>query len=368
MSTIPFLDLSSMHDEVRDDLDLVWKQISTSNAFIGGAALETFEANWASYCGATHAIGVANGTDALELILAAAGIGAGDEVIAPANTFIATVEAIVNVGARPVFVDVDPVTGLITADGIRAAATAATAAVMVVHLYGQTPDMEAITAATSELGIALVEDAAQAHGATWDGRRAGSFGLAAGFSFYPGKNLGAFGDGGAITTNDAALASKIRSLSAHGRSETSRYEHVLQGRNSRLDGLQAAILDVKLAQLDRWNDMRRRAHARYVEALDPAARPFLTAPRASAVHHLEVIRVPDRDGLGATLTAQDIGWGVHYPIPCHRQPGFGEYSDASAPIVEADADQLISLPMFPHLDEASIARVAEVVNAHVARS
>jgi dTDP-4-amino-4,6-dideoxygalactose transaminase len=363
-----FLDLASMHDEIRDELDVAWKEITSTNAFVGGAAVERFENEWAAYCGTGHAIGVANGTDALELILAGLGFGPGDEIIVPANTFIATAEAVVNVGATPVWVDVDPDTLLVTADGIAAATGPRTVAVMVVHLYGQVPDMDAIGATCERLGLAVIEDGAQAQGARWNGRPAGSFGVAAGTSFYPGKNLGAFGDGGAVVTNDAALADQIRSISAHGRSLADRYEHVLRGRNSRLDGLQAAVLSVKLRRLDTWNAARRAAHALYMAALDPAAAPVAVHPSATAIHHLEVVRVADRAGLAERLARAGIGSGVHYPIPCHRQPAFTSPDAPWLPVTELTAPRLLSLPMHAHLDAAAIGRIAEVVNDHVAHA
>lgn len=366
--TVSFLDLASMHDEVRAELDIAWKEISATNAFVGGAAVDRFEQEWAEYCGVAHGIGVANGTDALELILAGIGVGPGDEVLVPANTFIATAEAVVNVGATPVWVDVDPDTLLIASAAIDAAVTSRTAAVMVVHLYGQLPDMDAIVASCSRHGIALVEDGAQAQGASWNGRRAGSFGVAGATSFYPGKNLGAFGDGGAIATGDPALAEKIRSLSAHGRSFADRYEHIHKGRNSRLDGLQAAVLSIKLRHLDRWNDARRAAHAVYASLLDAAAGVVTVRPEATAIHHLEIVRVDDRAALIEALSAAGIGSGIHYPIPCHRQPAFETPDAPYLAVTEATAPRLLSLPMHAHLRRANIERVAEIVNHHVARA
>jgi dTDP-4-amino-4,6-dideoxygalactose transaminase len=290
MNAIPFLDLSAVHDEVRSELDHVWSAVCKDNAFIGGPFVEAFEQHWADYCGRRHAIGVANGTDALELILTGSGIGPGDEVIVPANTFLATAEAVCNVGAAPVFVDVDPDTLLIEAPAVEAAITSRTSAVMVVHLYGQMADVDAIGAVCERAGIALIEDAAQAHGATWNGRRAGSFGVAAGFSFYPGKNLGAFGDGGIVVTDDDDLAERVRSIANHGRSFTDRDSHPNLGRNSRLDGLQAAVLDVKLDHLDRWNAGRRAAHAAYREFLPETVRLVGTRPEVEGVYHLRSSR------------------------------------------------------------------------------
>ena len=294
--TVPFLDLGSMHAEIEGELNDAWMNVTRTNAFIGGKYVAEFEAAYAAYCGVEHCVGVANGTDALTLTFRALGIRPGDEVIVPANTFIATAEAVVDAGAKPVFVDVDPDTLLVSAAHIEAAITSRTAAAVVVHLYGQTPDMDAITAVTRRTGILLVEDAAQAQGAMWAGRRAGSFGDAAAFSFYPGKNLGAFGDAGAVTTNDTDVAARIRAMGNHGRLPEGWHSHDLLGVNSRLDGLQAAILSVKLGHLDRWNDARRGAYDTYVKLLaESRCAPIATLPNATPVHHLAVVRVPERD-------------------------------------------------------------------------
>ncbi|MEM7140173.1 MAG: DegT/DnrJ/EryC1/StrS family aminotransferase [Actinomycetota bacterium] len=353
---IPFFELTMLHDDLRRDLDQIWTDITGPNAFIGGDAIERFEQRFAAFCATDHCIGVANGTDALELILAGLGIGPGDEVIVPTNTFIATAEAVHNVGAAPVFVDVDPSTLLVTAEHISAAITARTAAAIPVHLYGQMPDMAAIVTACRTAGIACVEDAAQAHGATWDGRPAGSWGDAAGFSFYPGKNLGAFGDGGAVVTADPALAARVRSIANHGRSDTDRRLHDLAGRNSRLDGLQGAILDRKLDEVERWNESRRRLHGRYISALPDAVTSTAIARGAGSVHHLEVVQVDARDEVRAALDGVGVGTSIHYPVPCHRQPAFA--TDADCPVAEAAAERIISLPMFPHLRDDQVDRVA----------
>ncbi len=360
---IRFLDLVTTHQEIRAELDSIWDQTVSTGGFVGGGELGGFEAEYAEFCGTTEAIGVANGTDALELILAAAGIGKGDEVIVPANTFIATAEAVASVGATAVYADVDPDTMLITGDHIRSVATPKTAAVMAVHLYGQMVDATDVGAACADLGIAFIEDSAQAHGATWDGKRAGGVGLAAGFSFYPGKNLGALGDGGAVTTNDPVLAEKIRSLSNHGRSLNSKYEHDLLGRNSRLDSLQAAALRIKLRHIDRWNQGRRDAFNWYGQNLPDSLVQLSIRPEASAVHHLGIVRCvgQTRDEVAAKLDAADIGWGIHYPIPCHLQAPVGG-SVGEFPVSERLASEIISLPMHPHLTEAEVARVCEVVS------
>ncbi|MEQ8842802.1 MAG: DegT/DnrJ/EryC1/StrS family aminotransferase [Acidimicrobiales bacterium] len=355
---VPFFELTLLHEDLRVDLDRIWHEITADNAFIGGGAVDRFEERFASFCDVGHCVGVANGTDALELILSGLGIGPGDEVIVPGNTFLATAEAVHNVGASPVFVDVDPDTLLVTAEEITAAVTARTAAAIPVHLYGQMAAMPEILAACDRAGIACIEDAAQAHGARWDGRPAGSWGVAAGFSFYPGKNLGAFGDGGAVVTNDAALASRIRSIANHGRSETDRSLHDLIGRNSRLDGLQAAVLDRKLDEVSTWNEARRRVHASYATLLPSNAIAVSVRSEAEAVHHLEVVRVPDRDAVRDALAMCGIGTSVHYPIPCHLQPALQRDGQSELPVVEQAARHIVSLPMFPHLTSEQIARVA----------
>lgn len=365
---IPFLDLVADHAEVRDELDAAWSQAVDTGGLIGGQVVTDFEDQFAAYQQSDICIGVGNGTDALELILAAAGIGPGDEVIIPANTFIATAEAVVRCGADVTFADVDPETLLITGDTISAAVTPRTAAVMAVHLYGQMVDLDDVGAAVSRHQLALVEDAAQAHGASWNGVRAGSSGLAAGFSFYPGKNLGALGDGGAVVTNDPALAETIRSMSNHGRSSHSKYHHDLLGRNSRLDALQARALSIKLERLDDWNDARRSAAGWYRKHLPSTVRPLTIRDQSLAVHHLGVIEVPEgtRDEIGAALDAAKVGWGIHYPVPCHQQVPFQAGPDVSMPITEAAASRILSLPMHPHLTEDDVVRVAEVLDGHSA--
>ena len=359
---ISFLDMQAMHDEVRSQLDDVWNAIATSGRFIGGPCVDRFEADWAEYCQTRYCVGLSSGTAALQLALSALGIGAGDEVLVPANTFIATAAAVVAAGARPAFVDVDPATLLITAEGVRRAVTTRTAAVIVVHLYGQPANMDAINAVASAAGIGVIEDAAQAHGATWNGKKAGSMSLAGCFSFYPGKNLGAFGDAGALVTDDGALADKIRALSNHGRRHDDPYRHDLVGGNHRLDALQAAILSVKLTRLDAWNEGRRRAARRYAAALSglPAELQSID-PHAISSHHLAVIQTDQRDRLRRALTAEQIGTGIHYPIPCHRQAPFATEGMPDLPVAERAADRMLSLPMFPHLSDAQIGRVVDVI-------
>jgi len=360
---IPFLDLAAQHAEIAVELDEVWAKITASNGFIGGPYVADFETAFARYCQVRECVGVANGTDALELILRALGVGPGDEVIVPANTFVATVEAIVTAGSTPVFVDVEDETLVVTAAAIEAAITERTAAAIIVHLYGQMPDMDAISDVTDRAGIALVEDAAQAHGARWLDRRAGSFGRAAAFSFYPGKNLGAFGDAGAITTNDSGLSETIRSLADHGRRIGTRHEHDVSGRNSRLDALQAAVLSIKLARLDDWNTSRRAAADIYRKLLDATnCRVLQSDPGSTPVHHLEIVRVSHRAQVLDALDAHGIGWGLHYPVPSHRQRPFQRFAHTPCPVTERAAAEIISVPMFPTITAHEIERVCEVID------
>ena len=359
---IPFLDLAAQHAEIADELDEAWAKVTSTSGFIGGAYVAAFESEYAAYCQTAECVGVANGTDALELILTGLGIGPGDEVIVPANTFVATVEAVVAARATPVFVDVDDDTLVVTAAHVEAAITPRTAAAMVVHLYGQMPDMDAIGEVTRRKGIALIEDAAQAQGARWGDRPAGSFGVAAGFSFYPGKNLGAFGDAGAITTSDPVLTRKIRGIADHGRRLGTRHEHDISGRNSRLDALQAAILSIKLTKLDGWNAKRRAAADHYRELLDATnCRVLHVDPRSTPVHHLGIVRVQDRDRVVSALDAHGIGWGLHYPIPAHLQTPFVQYATTACPVTEQAAGEIVSVPMFPTITRREVERVCEVL-------
>ncbi len=363
---VPFTDLAAMTREIRATIDQNWAKLLDSSAFIGGQAVEEFEDAWAAYCGLGHAIGMANGTDALQLTLTALGIGAGDEVIVPANTFVATAEAVVLAGATPRFADVSSETLLLTAADLEAAITPRTRAVIVVHLYGQMPDMDALCRAASRAGVVLIEDAAQAHGATWNGRRAGSFGRAGCFSFYPGKNLGAFGDAGAVVTGDAVLAERLRRLRDHGRARGTRYRHVVVGTNSRLDALQAVVLTAKLPRLDTWNEARRAIATRYgaVFASGPA-RLVQEATGSRGVHHLAVVRVPGRAMVQQRLAAAGIESGIHYPVPCHRQTPYRRFADGPLPVAEAAAGEVLSLPMFPHMSDAQIVAVCDAVHAAV---
>ncbi len=360
---VPFTDLKAMTQEVRAAIDEGWARLLESSRFIGGDAVEEFEQAWAGYCETEHAIGVANGTDALRLVLTALAIGPGDEVVVPSNTFVASAEAVVLAGATPRFADVSPRTMLLTPDDLEAAITSRTRAVIVVHLYGQMPDMDALSRAAERAGIWLIEDAAQAHGATWRGKRAGSIGQAGCFSFYPGKNLGAFGDAGAIVTRDAELAKRIRSLRDHGRVLASHYRHELIGMNSRLDALQAVVLTAKLRRLDAWNEARRSIVARYRAAFRSGPiRLVEDEPGARGVYHLAVARVPDRARVQQQLTAMGIETGIHYPIPAHRQAPYLCFADRPLPVSEAAADEVLSLPLFPHLRADQVDRVCDALS------
>ncbi|MDP9328366.1 MAG: DegT/DnrJ/EryC1/StrS family aminotransferase [Actinomycetota bacterium] len=360
---VPFLDLTAMSQEVGEALDLLWLQAKESSSFIGGPLVERFEREWASYCGREHAVGVANGTDAIELTLRAMNIGPGDEVIVPANTFIATAEAVVLAGATPRFADVDPGTLLATPDSLAAALTPRTAAVIIVELFGNVPRMDEIGDFAGVNGLALIEDAAQAHGATWQGTRIGSFGVASCFSFYPSKNLGAFGDGGSVLTDDPLIAARLRSLADHGRAAGSRYVHPWVGRNSRLDALQAAVLSVKLSRLDEWNDRRRAANDVYRRDLAPdLVRTVELEPGTQSAHHLNVVRVPDRDGIREALGHLRIDTGIHYPVPCHLEEGYRQYATEPLPNAERAASEILSLPMFPHLRDEQIRYVCDRLN------
>jgi dTDP-4-amino-4,6-dideoxygalactose transaminase len=360
---VPFLDITAMSREVEEALDDAWQQAKGSSSFIGGPLVDRFEREWANYCDRDHAVGVANGTDAIELTLRALNIGPGDEVIVPANTFIATAEAVVLAGATPRFADVDPGTLLATPDSLTAALTPRTAGIIIVELFGNVPRMDEIGRFAQANGLALIEDAAQAHGATWHGTRTGSFGVAACFSFFPSKNLGAFGDGGAVVTNDTLIAERLRSLADHGRPAGSRHLHARIGRNSRLDALQAAVLSVKLSKLDGWNDRRRAAMDGYRRHLAPdLVRAVELEPRTQSAHHLNVVRVPDRDGIREALGRLQIDTGIHYPVPCHQQEGYRQYAAEPLPNAERAASEILSLPMFPHLREEQIRYVCDRLN------
>ena len=361
-NAVPFVDMASVNGAYQREFDVAWKTVLDHGRFVSGPEVQQFEASFADFCGTTTCVGAGNGTDALVLILACMGIGPGDEVIVPTNTFVATAEAVCLVGARPRFVDVLPDTMLIDPEAASAAVGPATAAIIAVHLFGQMADLNALIPVVQRHGLALIEDAAQAHGARLRGRRAGSMGDAAAFSFYPSKNLGALGDGGAVVTADTQLAARIRQYAEHGRALSDRHLHELRGCNSRLDTLQAAMLSIKLAGLDSANAARRRLMDRYRQLLPESITPVTNHADAESVYHLAVVRVDDRAAVTAELDRHGIGWGLHYPIPCHRQPAFEEFVE-DLPVAELAARQILSLPMFPTMTDAQVDRVCEVLSA-----
>jgi dTDP-4-amino-4,6-dideoxygalactose transaminase len=358
---VPFLDVAATNLEVAQDLLNLWREVAAKGVFVGGPHVERFERDWAGYCGTKLAVGVANGTDALQLVLRALEIGRGQEVIVPTNTFVATAEAIVLAGATPRFVDIDPETLLISSDAIEAAINPRTAAVIVVHLYGQMADMDALSRITNRAGIALIEDAAQAHGATWNGQKAGSFGCAAGFSFYPSKNLGALGDAGAVTTSDSQLAARIRSLGNHGRSG-SKTSHLFVGTNSRLDSLQAAVLSAKLPHLDNWTRARRAAVEQYRKLLqDSPVRLVRTLNGVRGAYHLNVALISHRNHVRQLLRRRGIDSRVHYPLPCHRQAAYSRFAEEALSVSEHTARDVVSLPLFPQITLDQISHVCGVL-------
>jgi dTDP-4-amino-4,6-dideoxygalactose transaminase len=361
---IPLVDLAAMAREVRAEVDAALAQVIDSAQFIGGEVVDRFEHEWAAYCGTAHAVGVANGTDALELALRALGIGRGDEVVVPTNTFVATAAAVVLAGATPRFADVSADTLLLTPGTIEAAITPHTRAVIVVHLYGQAPDMDAIGRVAASSGLAVIEDAAQAHGATWRGRPAGSLGHVGCFSFYPAKNLGAFGDAGAVVTGDAQLARRLRVLRNHGRTDGSHHEHQALGKNSRLDALQAAVLSAKLPRLDAWVASRRALASRYRAQLDGGpVRLVHEDPDAGHAYHLLVARVPAprRERVRHRLSQVGIETGLHYPVPCHLVLPYRGFDHGPLPVAERTADEIVSLPLFPHMTVEQVDRVCAAV-------
>jgi dTDP-4-amino-4,6-dideoxygalactose transaminase len=363
---VPLMDLTPLTAQVRADVEASWSRILAGSDFIGGAEVDRFETEWAAFCGCRHAVGVANGTDAIELTLRGLGIGPGDEVIVPANTFVATVEAIVLAGATPRFVDVDERTLLLTPEIAEAALGERTAAVIAVDLYGNLPRLDELAELADRAGIVLIEDAAQAHGATMGGRPAGSFGKAGCFSFYPTKGLGAFGDAGCIVTDDAALADAVRVLADHGRPPDARHLHTVLARNSRLDALQASVLLAKLPHLEAWNRDRRSIAGWYDASLPQHVRRVeTTAPSVQSALHQYVIRVEDRESVRAALADAQIGTGVHYPVPCHRQAPYRRFASEDLPIVENAAAEILSLPLFPHMSVEQTAHVCAGLRAAV---
>ncbi|HEY1377691.1 MAG TPA: DegT/DnrJ/EryC1/StrS family aminotransferase [Gemmataceae bacterium] len=362
---IPFLDVGAGYRELRADLDAAYHRVMDAGWFILGREVDAFEAEFAAYCGVGYCVSVGNGLDALYLALRGYDIGPGDEVIVPATTFVATWLAVTATGAAPVAVEPDPATHSIDPDRVAAAVTPRTRAIIPVHLYGQPADMDAIRAIARAHGLRVIEDAAQAHGARYQGRRAGSLGDCACFSFYPGKNLGCFGDGGAITTDDGELADRLRLLRNYGARQ--KYQHETAGGNSRLDELQAAFLRAKLPLLDEWNRRRARLAALYSDAL--ADVPGLTLPHvpewADPAWHLFVVRHPRRDDLQRHLAAAGIGTVVHYPIPPHCTPAYAacDWRGGPLPVTERLAGEVLSLPIGPHLAEWEAHQVCAAVRA-----
>jgi dTDP-4-amino-4,6-dideoxygalactose transaminase len=361
MSQVNFVDLRRQYDSIKGEIDSAVIDSIASTQYILGEDVGRFETEFAAFCGVEHAVGLASGTAALELAYEAVGIGSGDEVLAPANTFIATVLPLFRLGARAVLVDCDEY-GQIDVEQVARAITPKTKAITGVDLFGHPCDADGIQAVCDEHGLVFIEDAAQAHGAEYKGRSCGSLGKIAAFSFYPGKNLGAYGDAGGIATNDEELASKIRILRDLG--QRKKYEHVAIGANERLDTLQAAVLRVKLRHLAGWNDARRAHAAEYQRLLGESVRTPLTAEWANPVWHLYVIRAENRDEVRDALADDGIASGMHYPLPLHLQPALEMlgHSRGDFPVTEEWARTLLSLPMFPELRPDEIERVASVVS------
>lgn len=358
--SIPFLDLRAAYLELRPEIDAAVARVLDSGWYILGEEVEAFEGEYAAYCGTRHAVGVANGLDALHLALLALEVGPGDEVIVPSHTFIATWLAVSQCGANPVPVEPDARTGNIDPAGIESAITPRTRAILPVHLYGQPADLDPILALARKHGLRVIEDAAQAHGARYKGKRIGAHGDAVAWSFYPGKNLGALGDGGAITTDDPDIAERIRMLRNYGSRE--KHAHEIQGLNSRLDPIQAAVLRVKLKRLDAWNERRKSIAAEYLEKLPTTGLALPHVPAwADPVWHLFVVRSKDRAAWQGHFSDMGIGSMVHYPVPPHLQTAYAAlgYGRGDFPVAEAMADEVISLPIGPQLTETEINRVIQ---------
>ena len=363
------MDLQAQYRSLKPEIDGALARVVESAQFIGGPDCRAFEEEFAAYCGVRHAVGVANGTDALTIALRALNVGPGDDVVTVANTFIATGEAVLLNGARPVFVDVEDSSFTLDVTNLERAITPKSRAILPVHLYGHPADMEPILDVARRHGIAVVEDAAQAHGAQIGERRVGSFGAVACFSFYPGKNLGAYGDAGMVVTNDAQLAARVRQIANHG-GGASKYDNVVVGTNSRLDTLQAAVLRVKLRHLDDWNRARRERAADYAAALQGL--PALTLPQErkgfTSAWHLFSIRVADRAGLMAHLGAKGIATSSHYVKPIHLQPALASLGGkpGDLPVSERLCREVMQVPLFPELSKDQVARVADEIRAFCA--
>jgi dTDP-4-amino-4,6-dideoxygalactose transaminase len=363
---IPFVDLKAQYASIKREVDAAIAEVIENTAFIGGPAVKRFEENFARYAGAGYAVGAASGTAAIHLALAGLGIHEG-EVVTACNTFIATSEAITHAGCTPVFVDVDEATQLIDPAAVDAAITPRTRAIVPVHLYGQPADMDAIRAVADKHGLKVIADAAQAHGAGIADDRRRIHGDVTTYSFYPGKNLGAYGDAGAVVSDDEELTQRMKALSNHGRLD--KYRHFAEGWNYRLDGIQAAVLDVKLAHLDSWTERRRSRAARYNDHFESVAgvTPIAEVPGRRHVYHLYVVRCADRDGLREALQAKGIASGIHYPLPLHLQPAYEHlgYRRGQLPVAEKVTGEIVSLPMYPELDDEMVDAVATAVREFV---
>lgn len=364
---VPLVDLAAQQQEINTEVRAGLDAVFANSAFVGGPDVTAFEQEYAAEIGVGHCVGVANGTDALELALRVAGVTPGGEVILPANTFIATAEAVSRIGATPVLVDVDPDHLLIDAGNVEKAISSRTQAIVPVHLYGQVAPVETLLGLACAAGIPIVEDAAQSHGAMRYGKPAGGLGLVAGTSFYPGKNLGAAGDAGAVTTNDEEIARKVRVMAAHG--SPSKYVHDVIGMNSRLDTVQAVVLRAKLARLAGWNERRQKAAERYTELLSSISGVTLpsSAPGNLDVWHLYVIQLDNRDAILQMLNAAGVGAGIHYPTAVHLTQAYRHLGLArgSFPVAESAADRIISLPLFPHITTAQQEYVASTLIASI---
>ncbi len=361
---IPLMDLKAQYRSIREEVLKAVEGVLEGGRYILGPEVKALEEEVAALCGAAHGVGVANGTDALVLTLDALGIGPGDEVITTPFTFFATAESISRVGATPVFVDIDPGTFNLDVSKIKEGITPRTKAILPVHIFGQPADMDEVTAIAREHGLWVIEDACQAIGAEYRGRKVGSLGHAACFSFFPTKNLGGYGDGGMVVTDDESLARKLRSLRVHGRTPESKYVNTRIGYNSRLDELQAAVLRVKLRRLEKWNEARRRKARLYSELLrDVPVEPPVEAADRTHIYHLYVIQAEERDALLAHLKRHGIASGVYYPIPLHLQEVYRSlgYGEGSLPRAETAAKRTLALPLYPEMPEEAVRRVAEVV-------
>ncbi|CAD7766645.1 MAG: UDP-4-amino-4-deoxy-L-arabinose--oxoglutarate aminotransferase [Candidatus Argoarchaeum ethanivorans] len=360
---VPFLDLKTQYKELEKEVVPAVTTAMENGAFIGGPQVTGFEEEFAEFCDSKQCVGVNSGTDALRFALMAVGVQPGDEVITVPNTFIATTESISQVGARPVFVDISPDTCNMDPSGVEKAITEKTKAIIPVHLYGQTVDMDPLMESARKNGLAVIEDACQAHGALYKNRKAGSIGSVGCFSFYPGKNLGAYGEGGAAVTHDESIARKMSMIRDHGQSK--KYYHDIEGYNGRLDAIQAGILRIKLKRLAGWNQSRRE-NAKYYDGLLsdlPDVTLVKEAEFAQSVYHLYVILVEDRDGLQKFLDSKGIATGLHYPLPLHLQKAYDHlgYSKGDFPVTEKIADRLLSLPMFPELTKDQIEYVVDAI-------